>query len=354
MTPELGIIEGYFGRCWSWHDRAAVVRRLAPAGYRFFHYAPKIDAKLRRNWRVLYDPSEAEAIGRFAAHCRSHAMRFGIGLSPYGAHHQFDDEARAALKAKIAHLDGIGIDDLVILFDDMRGDVPDLANRQADIVSFAADHSKASRMFLCPSYYSDDVILDRVFGERPDDYLDVLGRRVDPAITMYWTGEEVCSRQFSRGHLQLIAEQMGRKIALWDNYPANDGPRMSNHLHLRAFTGRPPDVSAYVSHHAINPASQPMLSCLPALTLPQSYAQGGDYRYAAAFMAAAEALFGIELARMLRADLISLQDTGLDRLSDRRVDLRARYAGVDNLAAREIVDWLDGGYAITGEALQTQ
>jgi beta-N-acetylglucosaminidase len=48
MIPPLGIIEGYFGRAWSWDDRGAVIARLAPAGYCFYHYAPKIDAKLRR------------------------------------------------------------------------------------------------------------------------------------------------------------------------------------------------------------------------------------------------------------------------------------------------------------------
>ena len=34
--------------------------------------------------------------------------------------------------------------------------------------------------------------------------------------------------------------------------------------------------------------------------------------------------------------------------------LSARYAVIGHPTAREVVDWLDGGYAITGEALQTQ
>ena len=51
MTPELGIIEGYFGRCWTHDERCDVISRLAPAGYRFFHYAPKIDTFLRRDWQ---------------------------------------------------------------------------------------------------------------------------------------------------------------------------------------------------------------------------------------------------------------------------------------------------------------
>ncbi|MFN8547639.1 MAG: hypothetical protein U0527_06615 [Candidatus Eisenbacteria bacterium] len=49
----------------------------------------------------------------------------------------------------------------------------------------------------------------------------------------------------------------------------------------------------------------------------------------------------------MQSDLIALQDTGLDRLGELAAGLRARYA-IDHPGAREIVDWLDGGYRITG------
>ncbi|MCA3754287.1 MAG: beta-N-acetylglucosaminidase domain-containing protein, partial [Phenylobacterium sp.] len=46
MTPELGLIEGYYGLPWEWAARERVMRRLSTAGYRFFMYAPKADAFL--------------------------------------------------------------------------------------------------------------------------------------------------------------------------------------------------------------------------------------------------------------------------------------------------------------------
>jgi hyaluronoglucosaminidase len=354
VKPQLGIIEGYFGRSWSWAARKDVVTRLAPTGYSFFHYAPKIDARLRREWQQLHNETDAQQLIAFGQHCRDLDVKFGVGLTPYGAHLDFDDVARAALKAKLKQLDSFGIEQLAILFDDMRGDFADLAERQAEIIAFCIDHSKAAAFFTCPSYYSNDPVLDRVFGARPENYLAKLGKLLDPEIAIYWTGEEVCSAEYSCGHLADISAQLGRKLALWDNYPVNDGPRMSNFLHLRAFTGRPANIGEFVSHHAINPASQPVLGCIPALTLPMSYAQGDAYRYGDAFMAAATATLGAEFAQILQADLLSLQDSGLDRLGDRTEKLRARYALIDHNAAREIVDWLDGGYAITGEMLQTQ
>lgn len=355
MTPELGIIEGYFGRAWTWPERAAVIDLLAPAGYSFFHYAPKLDTKLRRDWHQLHSKTESTAIKEFADRCRARGIRFGVGLTPYGAHLAFDSEAKAAMRAKLAQFDSWGIDDLAILFDDMRGDIPDLAQRQADISAFIIAYSKASRFFLCPSYYSSDPKLDRVFGQRPERYLETLGRNLDSGIAVYWTGEEVCAPEIGVAHLRDISDMLGRKVALWDNYPVNDGPRMSQYLHLRAFTGRSVDIALHVTHHAINPASQPILGCIPALTLPLLYQQGANYRYSTAFLWAASQICGDELAKLLQADLLTLQATGLDRLTDAtKQDLRNRYAAIDHPAARELIDWLEDGYAITGEMLLTQ
>lgn len=352
--PELGIIEGYFGRAWSWNDRIGVVDTLAPAGYRFFHYAPKIDNSLRRNWRQLHDLQQTDSIRHFAQHCRSLNIRFGVGLSPYGAHIDFDEEAKVAMAAKIKHLNLIGTDDLVIMFDDMRGDFADLAERQAEIVAFAIGHSTASQFFMCPSYYSDDPLLDRVFGLRPNNYLETLGRLIDPRVFIYWTGEEVCSREFGVGHLLDVTDRLGRKPSVWDNYPVNDGPRMSNHLHLRAFTGRPAEMGNYIAHHAINPASQAILGCIPALTLPNCYSDGEQYCYGKAFLKAASSVCGEDLASMLRQDLGLLEDRGLSGMADEIAQLRSKYARIRHSAAAEIVEWLDGKYMITGEMLQTQ
>lgn len=355
MAPPLGIIEGYFGRRWSWADRAAVVHALAPAGYSFFHYAPKGEDRLRRDWRTPFVDEDAQQLADFASLCRSLGMRFGVGLTPFGCNAGFGEQDRMALKAKLAQLDAIGIDDLALLFDDMEGSFDALAGRQAAIADFAFGLSGADGRFLCPGYYSDDPVLDRVFGARPPHYLEDLGAAIDPSVAIYWTGEEVCSREISRGHLADVADRLGRRPALWDNWPVNDGPRMSQHLHLRAFTGRSATAGDLVSHHAINPASQPQLSCIPALTLPRLYADGDGYRYGIAFRDAAASVCGGELAAMLQADLLTLEDSGLDRMSsERKARLVARYAAIDHPAAREVVDWLKGGYAITGEELQTQ
>ena len=354
MNVELGTIEGFYGRPWSWQERRETVSALAAHGYRFYHYAPKMDLFLRRRWQEPHPRETAEELAGLAAHCREQGVRFGVGLTPFELHFGFDDAARRALTEKLTRLDELGIEDLAILFDDMRGDSPELAARQIEIVRWAAERTRATRLIVCPSYYSDDPVLDRVFGRRPDGYLEQLGRELDPAIEIFWTGPEVVSRELSPGHLERVTEQLGRKPFLWDNYPVNDGQRMSQYLHLRGFTGRPAAIADHVAAHGINPALQPTLSRVPALTLVESYRRGPAYQYGEATARAAAEVLGPELGRTLKEDLLVLQDIGLDRLGDKETPLRQRYTGVDHPAAREIIAWLDGEYRITDEMVQTQ
>jgi hypothetical protein len=346
VKPELGVIEGYFGDSWSHADRKQVIAGLRRSGYSFFHHAPKADAFLRRRWRERHPDAALDELADLSAHCRSLGMRFGVGLSPYELYRDFSGTAKADFLAKIRTLDDIGLDDLAILFDDTRGDVPDLAAREAQIVHTAMELTCATRVVMCPTYYSEDRMLDVLFGERPAEYLPELGRSLDPGVGVYWTGEEICAREFSPGHLGRVAEALRRKPMLWDNYPVNDGPRMSRFLHLRGFTGRPGAIGPWIGAHAINPALQPHLSLIPAATLAASYREGAGYRYMHAFREAARELAGPHLASLLEADLAALQDVGIDHLHEDRERLRARYAAVDHPMAAEVVRWLDGAYAM--------
>ena len=355
MTPQLGIIEGFFSRPYGWAERADMVAALKPHGYGFYLYAPKADGYLRRRWREPYPDAELKNLAAFAAHCRAAGVRFGVGLSPYELFLGFDGPAKVALAAKLAQLDSLGLADLGVFFDDMKGDLPELAARQVEIVDWVADRTAAGRLIVCPSYYTDDPVLDRVFCQRPANYLEDLGVGLDPAVQLMWTGEEVCAREFSPGHLARVTEQMRRRPFLWDNYPVNDGPRMSRHLHLRAFTGRPAAIGPHIAGHAVNTASQAVLSRIPALTLAESYAAGPDYEYNAAFRRAAEAVLGPELADAVARSLLLLEDAGLDGMdAERKARLRDRFAAFDHPGAREIVAWLDGAWDAGAAELQTQ
>ena len=83
---------------------------------------------------------------------RSAGLRFGVGLSPYELYRDFSGAAKTDFLAKVRALDDIGLDDLAILFDDTRGDVPDLAAREAEIVHAALTVTRAERVVMCPTY----------------------------------------------------------------------------------------------------------------------------------------------------------------------------------------------------------
>jgi len=345
MTIELGIIEGYYGTPWSWAAREYVIATLKPHGYSYFIYAPKMDPFLRKRWRENHPAEMAAALADLSGFCRRNGIRFGVGLSPFELYRDFNDEAKTDLARKLAEFDRWGIDDLAILFDDMRGDLPNLAQTQSDILHWVKARTKATRLITCPSYYTDDPQLDRFFGIRPPNYLEDLGRLLDKSVEIFWTGEEVCSREYSPGHLKRVAEQIGRKPFLWDNYPVNDGARMSQFLHIRAFTGRPASNAPHLSAHSVNPALQAVLSCIPAISLAESYARGDAYEYGAAFDHAANTVLGPDLALAFKRDLLFFQDVGRTRLQEKTVErLKERYSRFDHPGAHEVLGFLNGDY----------
>jgi hyaluronoglucosaminidase len=354
MHPPLGIIEGFFGPVWTWAQRHSLMRGLASHNYSFYLYAPKSDRLLRRDWQLPFTDQWQTDVQNFSGACVQLGVNFGVGITPFDLHKHLSDQSLQVWREKIRNLGQLGVQTIAILFDDMDAKTPDLVNTQLRIIEAAQSELKNQRIIVCPSYYSNDIVLDRVFGQRPPRYLDDLGRGLDQGVDVFWTGEEVCSRQFSVADLNRVAEQLQRKPLLWDNYPVNDGPRMSQYLHLRGFTGRPAAIAQCIAGHAVNPALQPTLSQIPAITLAHSYQQADRYVYTEAFIEAAQTVVGHELANYLHEDLLALQDVGLDRLGDRHRVLKERYRQFDHPAALEVLAWLDGQYATSAEQVQTQ
>jgi hypothetical protein len=226
----------------------------------------------------------------------------------------------------------------------MRGDLPQLAERQLRIFDDIASVSTAERIIMCPTYYSTDPILEKVFGAMPERYLETLGEKLDARSDIFWTGPKVCSTEYPRDHLARVAEIFKRKPFLWDNYPVNDSSRTSPFLHLGAFENRSAELRDLLTGHAVNPMKQAWLSQIPLATLPMSYDLAEQYIPLEAFRSAAMRLCGVELAAALESDLTHFQRVGLDQLTDeqKRV-LRERYAFFkEDPFAQEVLGWLEG------------
>lgn len=344
----LGIIEAFFGRPWSWGDRHATIDFLADLNWQFYIYAPKDDRFLRQGWRT---PWPAERIGHIVSlrrKCRERGIAFGIGLSPFELHgEEISGPHRQDLNRKVDELNTIEPDILCLLFDDMRGDTPDLAGRQLQIVDAVGHAMTADQLIVCPTYYSFDTRLDDVFGARPERYLEALGSGLASGVEIFWTGPAVCSRAYPSDHLHHVAAALRRKPFLWDNYPVNDSARLAPHIQLGPFLDRPVRLRDETAGHAINPMNQAWLSRIPLLCLQESYRQGGDFTPDHAFRQACVTACGGEVGSLIADDYHLFQKTGLDRLTgDQKTALSTRYRRYDESPyAREIMRWLAGDYA---------
>jgi hypothetical protein len=345
-VPFLGVIEGFFGRSWSWAERTALAPFLRTHGYSFYIYAPKDEPFLRKRWSEPCPEERLTALASLFSTLKSSGVQRGVGLSPYEAYRDYDSGARASLREKVTVLNALSLDILCVLFDDMRGDVPALAETQIRILGDIREVSTAPRIIFCPTYYSYDPIIERCFGPMPKDYLEDLGRGLDSSIDLFWTGEKVMSSAYPEPHLKEIAERMRRKPFLWDNYPVNDSKRASPFLFLKAFENRGPHLTALTSGHAANPMKQPWLSQIPLASLALNYGDSGRYDRDVATVVCAKQVCGEEVGGLLAQDISLFHDVGLEALNDEQKRyLRARYEPRnDDPFCREVVRWLDNGY----------
>jgi hypothetical protein len=328
---------------------------MSEQGYAFYLYAPKGDLFLRKRWREFWPETEFLRLRSMVERFHSHGIRVGVGLSPHEFHLDPEKEATLALKKKLGEIVSLGVDHIAILFDDMKGDLPGLVEKQIRLVHGVLE-STGLQVSMCPTYYSLDPVLDRLFGERPKDYLEQLGKGLDSSVEIFWTGEKICSKNYPLEHLAEVAETLRRKPLLWDNYPVNDTESMSRYLHLRAFEGRPQQLNQVLSGHLINPMLQMTLSKIPAFTLAESYRLGDSYNAQRAFEAACHRMTGEGLAQLIERDLAWFQDQGLQGIDDvNKQELKREYRKyAEHPAAREVLGWLDGNYCVTRDQILAQ
>jgi len=343
-----GVIEGFFGRPWSWTARLGCIGFLHSRGYQFYIYAPKADPFLRRRWRDPIPPETMRHLCEVSECCRRTGIALGLGLSPFEIYLNYDADAKRTLRSKVHQINDVGVETLCILFDDMQGGFDKLAERQGRVISDICSWSSATSFIVCPTYYSDDPRLTQQFGSAPEAYLHDLGRVVDPRVNFFWTGEKVISDGYSEQHLTEVSSRIGRKPFIWDNRIANDAKTRVNHLFLDPSAGWELSVE-HAAGLAINPMNQPYLSRIPLAAYQRLLSGKREGVLRGASHEICDSLF----AERLLEDAHSLQTRGLAGLdSEARTALLSRYsAETENPYAQEISSWLHGEYAFDPECL---
>lgn len=348
----LGVIEGFYGRQWSWSARADYATFLAQVGYGSYVYAPKGDPFLRSRWREQHPAEDWGNLIKLVEIYHKASLGIGVGLSPLGLNKDYSSQDKKDLLAKVRSLNELNIDILCILFDDTEGDIPDLAQRQSDIVNDILSISSARRFVVCPTYYSNDPVLEQVFGKKPIRYLESLARGIPASVDVFWTGDKVISTEYTQRGMTDIAQIIGRRPIIWDNYPVNDGKITSNFLNLRPYAGRPFQLRSWASGHMVNPMNQPLLSTIALYSLADIYRGETPCEKSVLLHRALGRFNHPQFSDQLVKDIDRFQDLGLQALSvSEKASLLSLYQGFDHPAADEVCEWLAGQFQFDPECL---
>lgn len=344
---NIGIVEGFFGPQWPESPRLSFAEFLAQYGGGFYIYAPKQDPHLRKAWREDWDESYISKLQKMKSHFHSHQIDFGVGFSPFGLGTELKEEDKKFLVQKVKILNQIGIDILGLFFDDMPIN-DNLAETQIETLNLIKEHFH-HKIIFCPSFYTPDPILEKVFGKMPERYLEKIADGVTSDVSIAWTGPKVISPEISREHLVEVTSLLKRKPFIWENLFANDGPRNCKFLKLKPFSGRGQNAFLETEAFAFNMMNQPELSKL--VFLSSIYVLKGEDPERA-FDEALSALCSSSFKNFLIQHRSEFLDKGLDVLDQ---DTKEKYcvelSSMPDLGAREIIDWLKGNYIVGTECL---
>ncbi|MCW5941345.1 MAG: beta-N-acetylglucosaminidase domain-containing protein [Fimbriimonadaceae bacterium] len=175
------------------------------------------------------------------------------------------------LYRQYAWMQSLGVRWFSLAFDDI-GEGIDAAG-QARVANEVFRRLRAKdrsvRFVLCPTAYWGD---GKGAWQRP--YLETLAADLDPAIWVFWTGEEVygpISTAFARSFRAIVRHP----LFVWDNYPVNDdNPTM----HLGPVVGRDRDLGTIADGYLANSMCRPreanripILTCADYAYNPRAY-----------------------------------------------------------------------------------
>lgn len=352
-----GVVEGFFGAPWSMRQRQALFELGAARGMNTYLYAPKDDPYHRKYWRKPYPPADWQDILQLIRKARKYRIDFVYGFHPGEGLCFSEDKPIQILLQKARRFFDAGVRTFAVLFDD----IPSRLTRQRDRRSFNGSLAMAEALWLnrllatqpsswndvqwwiCPSYYSEDPLLERVFGAFEPDFLDTLTRHLPADVPCFWTGPRVVCKTISSAHVRRIVRTLKRPLLLWDNYPVND-LSMSDEFHIGPLMGRDPRLPEYVHGYLNNPMLQPNLSLIPLATCfdyaaaPQTYNAENSWAEIVTQHFGALALPHWRAMRHFCEAALKAKQLG-GRISAPRRDRRPLRAAIAYVEAHEKTDW---------------
>jgi hyaluronoglucosaminidase len=274
-----GVVEGFFGPLWSMAQRKALFEFGATRGMNTYLYAPKDDPYHRKRWRDAYPPRQWRELLRLIRYAQKNHIDFVYGFHPGEGLCFSDREPIDTLLRKASRFYRAGVRTFAVLFDDIPSQLTQerdqrifktsLARAEATWLAEIKARQPASwtevEWWICPSYYTEDKLLERVFGKFEPDFLETLAEYLPAQVACFWTGPRVVPKAITVTHMRRIAKRVKHPVILWDNYPVND-LSMADELHIGPLQGRDPGLPEIVYGYLNNPLLQEELSFLPLAT----------------------------------------------------------------------------------------
>lgn len=300
MFKFRGIIEGFYGKPWTHAERLVLLQWMGQNGYTHYMYAPKADTYHRTDWRKPYPEVEMARFRELIAVASAAQVSFGFAVSPGLSMRYSSVEDRQVLFEKVATFAKMGVTSFGIFFDDIpeklhhAGDkekFTSLAQAQVEVMNeffrrLEKDYPGVEMIF-CPTVYH---------GRGDEKYLQELGQGLNPAIQIFWTGPQICSRKIEVSDIQAVQAALRRKPVIWDNYPVNDG-MMAVELHVGPFVGRSGELLQVADGFFMNPMNQFYASLLTLKAIGEYLMHPAEYNVVQAWEDGIEASVGLELAK---------------------------------------------------------
>jgi hyaluronoglucosaminidase len=300
-----GVVEGFFGPLWSMAHRKALFDFGAARGMNTYLYAPKDDPYHRKLWRRPYPKRQWRQLLRLIGKAQEYRIDFVYGFHPGEGLCFSEQEPIRILLKKAQRFYDAGVRTFAVLFDDIPSRLDHAKDRRRFKDSLAAAEGtflrriieaepvewKNVEWWICPSYYSEDSLLERVFGKFESNFLETLAGHLPNDVACFWTGPSVVSKTITLNHVRRIAKRIQRPLLLWDNYPVND-LSMSDELHIGPLQGRDPRLPQAVYGYLNNPLLQEELGFVPLATCFDYAAHPDNYKPEASWKRIIEQRFG--------------------------------------------------------------
>lgn len=244
-----GTVEGFYGEPWTFEDRLEQIRFYGRLKMNTYIYGPKDDPfHSSPNWRLPYPADEAEKIKTLVRTADSNFVDFVWAIHP-GLDIQWNLKDSQAVLHKFDLMYDLGVRNFAVFFDDISGVGTD-AHKQAGLLNYIQDSflnvkKDVGPLIMCPTEYNKSWS-----NKNPDTYLDILGKELDPAIHIMWTGNTVVA-DIHEDDLKWVNNRIRRPAFVWWNFPVSDYVR--DHLLMGPAYGLDPNAAREMSGFVSNP-----------------------------------------------------------------------------------------------------